>query len=582
MNRFAKFVAHGGIVLALVVAQALLIAALMVLPVTAAQNPLSSPTTGTVSGLQVTNNFNNALDSLNTCNSGGTAPTNQLSGAPSASNCWDDTSTAGWIKRKVYDGAQWIVSAYFDLTNHLYVGIIGGGAVNNVASAATTDLCGSTQFPAYMNVTGTTTITSFGSSCQTGQWKRVQFTGVLTLTYNAASLILPTAANITTAAGDTADLVYLGSGNWIVFDYSRATGAALSTVGLSVGASALGNSSLGFNLPVNLGITASVASNALTVNITGADGSVPSSLNPVLIPFRSATLATGTPVIDSLQAALSITVASSNTMGCSSNIACRIWIYAIDNGGTVVIGLMTCSNTTTISSCNDDLLYNTASGTSGGSSIGVLYASTGSLAGKAVRIIGYLEATEVTAGTWATAPSKIQIFGPGMKKPGDVVQTVYVTTTISTTGPTSSTARWNTSLSGSITPTSAINLVKVAANGMANVNQGAGNSAIFQLYRGTNATGIGNLSGFSQAALPGLTSIVIHGFVLDAPQSASAVTYGLYGVCPTAQTVASVWLPATSGMGATLPTDTGELIMEEIMGAIELANDNGAPRAMAG
>jgi hypothetical protein len=39
----------------------------------AAQNALTSPTTGTVSGLQITNNYNAALDSLNTANSGATA-----------------------------------------------------------------------------------------------------------------------------------------------------------------------------------------------------------------------------------------------------------------------------------------------------------------------------------------------------------------------------------------------------------------------------------------------------------------------------------------------------------------------------
>jgi hypothetical protein len=50
----------------------------------------------------------------------------------------------------------------------------------------------------------------------------LRFSGALTLTYNATSLILPGAANITTAAGDTLEAVSLGSGNWVVTVYQSA------------------------------------------------------------------------------------------------------------------------------------------------------------------------------------------------------------------------------------------------------------------------------------------------------------------------------------------------------------------------
>jgi hypothetical protein len=41
---------------------------------------------------------------------------------------------------------------------------------------------------------------------------------------------------------------------------------------------------------INLGIAASVGSNALTVSLNGTDGNNPSSTNIVTIPFRSATI----------------------------------------------------------------------------------------------------------------------------------------------------------------------------------------------------------------------------------------------------------------------------------------------------
>lgn len=78
-----------------------------------------------------------------------------------------------------------------------------------------------------INVTGTTTITAFDSIAD-GALRRLIFGGILTLTYNATSLILPTAASITTAAGDSAVFLSLGSGNWRCVGYTRADGTSLS------------------------------------------------------------------------------------------------------------------------------------------------------------------------------------------------------------------------------------------------------------------------------------------------------------------------------------------------------------------
>ncbi|QIG76641.1 hypothetical protein EVC28_017 [Rhizobium phage RHph_I1_23] len=91
-----------------------------------------------------------------------------------------------------------------------------------IASAATTDL--STVGSQNVTVTGTTTITAFGTA-PAGTFRRLRFSGVLTLTYNAASLILPGAVNITTAAGDVLELVSLGSGNWVATSYERSGGS---------------------------------------------------------------------------------------------------------------------------------------------------------------------------------------------------------------------------------------------------------------------------------------------------------------------------------------------------------------------
>ena len=102
------------------------------------------------------------------------------------------------------------------------------GALNDapavtVASAATM-LIGAAASNT-CNISGTTNITAF-DSIPNGAVRNLIFAGVLTLT-NSSNLTLPTGANITTAAGDTAVFVSQGSGIWKCLNYSRASGAAL-------------------------------------------------------------------------------------------------------------------------------------------------------------------------------------------------------------------------------------------------------------------------------------------------------------------------------------------------------------------
>jgi hypothetical protein len=110
-----------------------------------------------------------------------------------------------------------------DLDNYLraHASLIryGDTKAANVASATNIDL--GAAVGRVVDVTGTTTVASFGT-VSAGVWRIVRFTGALTLTYNATSLILPGAASITTAAGDCAIAVSLGSGNWIVTHYQSA------------------------------------------------------------------------------------------------------------------------------------------------------------------------------------------------------------------------------------------------------------------------------------------------------------------------------------------------------------------------
>ena len=76
-------------------------------------------------------------------------------------------------------------------------------------------------------ISGTTTITAF-DNVNNGVKRWVRFSGALTLTHNGTSLILPGAANITTAANDTAEFISLGGGNWQCIRYTKASVAPYS------------------------------------------------------------------------------------------------------------------------------------------------------------------------------------------------------------------------------------------------------------------------------------------------------------------------------------------------------------------
>lgn len=96
---------------------------------------------------------------------------------------------------------------------------------SDIASSSSIDLGAATG--EFVDVTGTTTITALGTIAA-GIERTVRFTGALTLTHNATSLILPTSANITTANGDVAMFRSLGSGNWKCVSYIRQNGTPLA------------------------------------------------------------------------------------------------------------------------------------------------------------------------------------------------------------------------------------------------------------------------------------------------------------------------------------------------------------------
>lgn len=155
----------------------------------------------------------------------------------------------------------------------------------------------------------------------------------------------------------------------------------------------------------NLTLTASVSSNALTVALKTKAGSDPAATNAgtVKIGFRNSTAATGTYNQRTVTSALSLTVSSGSTLGTQSGVTGYIYVYAIDNAGTVVLGISsTLFDEGTVQS-------STAEGGAGAAdSYNVMY-STAAQTSKPIRLIGRLKSSQSTAGTWASSMTEVSL-----------------------------------------------------------------------------------------------------------------------------------------------------------------------------
>lgn len=168
----------------------------------------------------------------------------------------------------------------------------------------------------------------------------------------------------------------------------------------------------------NLGLSASVASNALTIALKQSDGSTDPSTgdDAVKIGFRSSTATTGGYVQRSITSALSVVISSGSTLGSTDGDINWVYVYAIDNAGTVELAV---SGTR----INDEgtLINTTAEGGAGASDSKYAIYSTTARTGVACRLIGRVKSTQTTAGTWAASPSEVSVFPFDNKKNFDEV-----------------------------------------------------------------------------------------------------------------------------------------------------------------
>ncbi len=359
--------------------------------------------------------------------------------------------------------------------------------------------------------------------------------------FTACTFRKPTSAGLAALNGSPAEIV---TGQSLVFMYDGSFCVIVSAVNdtpLAIGAANLANSSLQFGVPVNLQINASVdGSNNLIIAVKGNNASDPSPTNPILVPFRDFTVANGVPKIVPIQSALGFQINSGNTMGCVSGQICRLWVVVIcstglectDSAGSDVVGLCAFNandGSGSVAAINEAALQTSQSGTSGGNSAQAYYCNISGVTTRAVRTLGYIDITEASAGIWATNPTTVQLFGPGIIPPASGPQIMQVqeqetSGTSSSNAPTSGAYRTvvvNTVVSNTITGASLTSNVVTLPSGTYTVEAwmeigGGGNpfpsrSYRLQLYNttdsavlveGINSAGGGDAAGNNSFGLP--------------------------------------------------------------------------------
>lgn len=140
-------------------------------------------------------------------------------------------------------------------------------------------------------------------------------------------------------------------------------------------------------------IAASVAANALTL-----------TLNPTSLDFRSSTIGSGAVNTRTIGSAISVTVPSGATLGTINGQSARLALLAIDNAGTVELAV---ANLAGGANLDETTLISTTAVSAAASSASAIYSAT-ARTNVPFRVIGFIDITESTAGTWSSAPTTVQ------------------------------------------------------------------------------------------------------------------------------------------------------------------------------
>lgn len=347
------------------------------------------------------------------------------------------------------------------LTTHFNVG---------PTALTTSTTLDSTHFNKIIQVSGSgVTLTLTDAATLAGGWYcwicNTDSTNAVTLgRATGANTINGTAGNYSISPGQTLMVFVIAAANGFltVSDVSARGSNTFSGDNTFSGALTRAAKNVSTQFTHNLGFTASVASNNLTVALKGADVADPSATNPVAVAFRSTTVTSGGYVLRTVTAAMSVVLAGGQTLGFAASEDGYMYIYLCDDGSTRQIGL-----------CKEAIFDETAlistAVISSATSATTLY-TTSVMTGAAIRLIGRISIAP-TGANWANAASSLTVWTPSMRKTGDILyrkRTPYTSvltgaTTIPADDTVPQSGEGNEYMTTSYTPLNARNILRIRA-----------------------------------------------------------------------------------------------------------------------
>lgn len=283
--------------------------------------------------------------------------------------------------------------------------IDGGKVFNDYIGTDWEDVATSATIAALSSANSAVRMT--GSTTTTIQGITAGQDGQIILIYNASSatvtlahqngtasaanrMILPSSIDYTLSAGFSIELIYDATqARWVI---KSASGTASASTF---------NDSRQLD---NLAIAASVAANAMTIAIKTKAGSDATGGDYISVGFRSSTATSGVFVTRTITSSLSTVISSGSTAGSTSGMANWVYVYLIDNAGTVEVAW-----SGTKMADEGSLVSTTAEGGAGAADSKTTLYSTTARSNVACRLVGRIKSTQATAGTWASSPSEISL-----------------------------------------------------------------------------------------------------------------------------------------------------------------------------
>lgn len=300
-------------------------------------------------------------------------------------------------------------------------------------------------------------------------------------------------------------------------------------------------------------ISASVAANAMTI-----------SASALSLDFRSATLGSGT-VTTVSGAPSNLVISSGSTLGTTSGAPSRIAVLALNNAGTIELAAVNLAGGVNLDETG--VISTTAEGGAGAADSATVIYSTTARSNVAYRVLGFIESTQTTAGTWATAPSLIQ--GDGGKAMSGMLTVGAVTAS------TSGTSIDYTSIPAG-TKRITVSFSAMSTNGTSNLLVQIGDSG------GIEATGY--LSAGSQISATVTTTAFTTGFGVINSGGATGVLHGTMTLTLT-DPAANTWCASGVFMnsdGARTHTTAGSKSTSAVLDRVRITTVGGTDTFDAG